>query len=136
MILEPIEVSERGAFYDVMKDDGSHVMVVGTHTYQQPDGSWLPKTPPGTYSCLRGKHQIPTGEWFDTFEVLGVPGHVGILFVHPGNLPQRDSQGCYICGAGMGYLNNQRDVIVSRNTFEKVFLPLMAGVTGFQLEVR
>jgi hypothetical protein len=128
------EISNRGAFYEVMNPEG-HFIWVATHTYQQPDGSWLPKTRAGVFVCQRGTHIIPTGESFDTFEVMGVPGHTGILFPHPGNLPERDSDGCFISGLGLGYLNNQRDVIASRDAFAK-FSKYMAGVDQFQLTIK
>lgn len=133
--LEAAEISARGAFYSV-RDAERFLFWVATHTYQQADGTWLPKTPAGTYTCQRGAHEIPTGEKFDTFEVLNVPGHTGILFVHPGNLPERDSDGCFICGRALGYLDNQRDVIMSRECFEKVFTPTFAGVDSFQLTIK
>lgn len=125
----PLEIGPRGAFYSV-DVEGVFLMYVATHTYQD-----APKTPAGTYTCKRGKHVIPTGEAFDTFEVMGVPGHTGILFVHPGNLPQVDSDGCYLCGKALGYVNNQRAVIMSRDAFEHVFTPKFAGVDEFQLEI-
>lgn len=118
-----------GAFYEVT-DGGKHLMWVATHTYGD-----QPKTPAGTYTCRRGTHMIPTGERFDTFEVLEVPGHAGILFVHPGNLPQHDSDGCFLCGRSLGYVDGQRAVIISREAFNKVFTPHMAGVDEFELEV-
>jgi hypothetical protein len=128
------EISNRGAFYEVMNQEG-HFLWVATHTYQQPDGSWRPKAGPGVYTCRRGVHEIPTKEIFNTFEVLNVPGHTGILFPHPGNLPERDSDGCFICGLSLGYLNNQRDVIMSRDAFAK-FSARMASVDEFQLTIK
>lgn len=133
VVCTPTEVGPRGAFYQVTAPN--HLMWVATHTYEK-DGVWLPKTPPGTYTCRRGSHTIPTGETFDTFEVMDVPGHTGILFVHPGNEPQKDSDGCYLCGGSLGYVNGNRAVIMSRQTFEKVFEMALDGVDEFTLEIK
>jgi hypothetical protein len=129
-----LDCGPHGAFYQVTDDD-IHLMWVATHAYQQPDGSWLPKTPAGLYTCQRGKHTIPTGESFDTFEVLNVPGHTGILFVHPGNLPERDSDGCFLCGTHLDWINGQQDVAESRVAFNTIFTPHFAGINTFQLTI-
>lgn len=128
--------SAEGVFYGVLDADNAKTLFyVATHAYRQVDGSWLPKTPPGEYTCQRGKHTIPTGESFDTFEVLNVPGHKGILFVHPGNLPERDSDGCFLCGESRGTLNGQEDVAASRACFNDIFTPYFAGVDTFQFTI-
>lgn len=118
LTLRPTEISARGAFYETLDPSGALLWWVATHTYEFEDG-WQPKTPAGTYTCQRGIHTIPTGEKFDTFEVLNVPGHTGILFVHPGNRPQHDSDGCFICGQSPGFLGADRAVIASRPAFAK-----------------
>jgi len=128
--------SSEGVFYEVSDTDaGKNLFYVATHAYQQADGSWLPKVSPGVFDCQRGKHTIPTGEAFDTFEVLNVPGHTGILFVHPGNLPERDSDGCFLCGESRGVLSGHEDVAASRACFNDVFTPYFAGVDRFQLTI-
>jgi hypothetical protein len=57
---------------------------------------WEAKIPKGTYTCVRGQHQLHHGLPFETFMVTGVPGHEGILF-HVGNY-NRDSEGCILIG--------------------------------------
>lgn len=67
------------------------------HAYVQPDGSWEPKIPPGTYICIRGIHCLSNGIPFETFEITGVEGHTGLLF-HCGNT-NAASEGC-VCTGG------------------------------------
>ena len=133
MILDVIlrEYGPGGAFYEVL-DTGNHVMWVATHVYGD---QWLPKTTYGTYTCKRGLHTIPTGERLTTFEVINVKGHTGILFVHPGNLPQKDSDGCFICGVAPGWIGKERAVIASRQCYEHTFLPKMEGIEEFQINI-
>lgn len=134
MIAHRFEVGERGCFAEVFDDQGNHVMFTAEHCYPQADGSWAPKVPAGDYSCKRGLHTIPTGESFDTFEVTGVAGHTGILFPHPGNLPQVDSDGCFLCGSALGFVNGARAVIISRPTFA-AWSARMRGIDTFLLKV-
>lgn len=135
VVLYPEEVSERGAFYEALMF-GAHLFWVATHAYQDDSGKWLPKTVPGTYTCVRGKHTIPNGRQFYTFEVTGVEGHSGILFVHTGNRPQVDSEGCYLCGRGLGFLDGSRCVIASQDAYDNIFTPKFKGVESFQLTVK
>lgn len=142
-----IEISERGSFAEVLDESGAHFFWTAEHSYRQADGSWAPKVGAATYQCQRGIHQIPTGERFDTFEVLSVPGHVGILFVHPGNLPQVDSDGCFIAGRSLGWLTPkgekvaQRAVIMSRDVIDTperkpgIWTVRMRGIDTFTLIV-
>jgi hypothetical protein len=126
------EVGSQGAFYEVL-DGPNHLMWVATHVYGD---QWLPKTPSGAFLCKRGLHTIPTGERFYTFEVMDVPGHTGILFVHPGNLPQKDSDGCFICGKSIGFIGKDRAVIVSRDCYENVFLPAVQGMEEIEINIK
>lgn len=136
-----IELSERGSFAEVLDESGAHFMWTAEHSYRQADGSWAPKVGAGTYQCRRGLHTIPTGEQFDTFEVLSVPGHVGILFVHPGNRPQVDSDGCFLGGRALGFVEGQRAVVMSRQVIDRpdkppgLFTIRMRGIDTFTLVV-
>jgi Family of unknown function (DUF5675) len=88
----------RNAFHDdgilgvLLDDDGDQLAVTLEHSF-----NGRPKLPAGTYHCRRGVHQlhsIPTP--FETFEVMDVPDHTGILF-HAGNWNE-DSNGCILLG--------------------------------------
>lgn len=128
------EMGARGCFAQILDEVGNVTMWTGEHCYQQADGTWAPKTLAGTYTCKLGQHILPTGEKLETYEVLGVEGHTGILFVHPGNLPQIDSNGCFICGQSMGFVGSARAVIMSRIAFHS-FQDRMRGIDTFELTI-
>lgn len=109
-------------------DDQSLLAVTLEHSY---DGE--PKLPNGSYSCVRGVHQLSHGPAFETFEVMGVPHHTGILF-HVGNY-QADSDGCILLGrtsteSARGYM-----VTTSALTFAR-FMDLLDGIEEFTLRVQ
>jgi hypothetical protein len=133
LIAQRVEVGPRGSFAEIFNDDG-HMMWTGEHCYQNAAGLWLPKVAAGVWECKRGIHTIPTGEKFDTFEVQNVPGHTGILFCHPGNLPQVDSDGCFLCGLSLGWLKSARAIIMSRNAFA-LFTRWCTGLDSFTLTI-
>lgn len=104
-----------GTLYD---DEGCQVAVTLEHSF-----NGLPKLPAGTYRCQRGTHRlhsIPTP--FDTFEVMDVPHHTGILF-HPGNYHD-DSNGCILVGRVCHDSEKGCMVTDSRNTFARFMLDL------------
>jgi hypothetical protein len=97
-------------------------------------GDFLPKIPPGIYTCVRGPHRLEgMTEDFETFEVTGVAGHSGLLF-HWGNW-NRDSDGCILVGEEFDSSPCGEMLTNSRATFDK-FMALQDGVDSFQLEVR
>ena len=101
-----------------------------SHAYQQDDGSWLPKVPPGRYLCVFGQHQLTHGP-IQTFEITGVPGHSGILF-HPGN-SNGDSEGCELPGQAFAILGSESWMVRS----EAAWLDLLSsqGTESFWLTV-
>lgn len=86
------------------RDDGIISQLVGSgtqfttleHAYSDGMGNWEPKIGPGVYECIRGTHGIHSCPSFDTFEIVGVSGHLGLLF-HWGNWNE-DSEGCILVG--------------------------------------
>jgi Family of unknown function (DUF5675) len=83
------------------------------------------------YTCQRGIHQLGhPGSLvsIETFEVMNVPGHTGILF-HTGNTDE-DSEGCILLGDKV----QNFELLDSRNTFQE-FMKLMEGKDTFQLGV-
>jgi hypothetical protein len=131
--LRKISVDNQGAFYQFYDED-ELLFYVATHTYQQTDGSWLPKTPVGVYDLVRGNHTLKTGQTFYTFEVMNVPGHTGILLPHTGNLPERDSEGCYLCGTHVSTLGTVKDVSNSVDAYT-LFTGHFDGVTSGQVTI-
>ncbi len=85
-----------------------------------------PKVPTGNYTCVRGLHFLHSGP-IETFELLGVPGHSGIL-IHPGN-DESSSAGCILVGRPW------KDILLdSRHTFNN-FMLTMKDVEIFTLSI-
>ena len=109
-------------------DEGDQIAVTMEHAYNK-----LPKLPAGTYRCQRGLHSLHSRpDPFETFEVMDVPNHTGILF-HPGNW-QGDSNGCILLGRVCTGSEQGAMVTNSRATFNKFMLDL-DGVDSFTLTV-
>jgi len=102
------------------------VSQTGTST----DTSYLPKIPPGTYTCIRGQHRLPgMDHTFETFEITGVEGHTNLLF-HPGNF-NKDSEGCILLGLAR---EEGKDILHSKDAFQ-LFMELQKGCDSFALTV-
>ncbi len=100
--------------------------------------SFAAKLPEGTYTCVRGTHQLHNSSPFQTFEVTGVPGHTGILF-HVGNY-NSDSDGCVLLGRRLiqdesGTTRSGSMLSGSRLAFD-AFMARMEGVDSFTLVVK
>jgi len=129
------KVGDTGCFGTMTEPDGTQVCVTAEHAYLQDSGDvWLPKVPAGTYLCSRGHFQLSHGPVFETFEVKDVPGHWGIL-IHKGNLPEVDSEGCFLLGDSLGSLNGQEDVANSADAFQR-FMALQEGVNEFWVTIK
>jgi hypothetical protein len=124
--------------------DDNPMFVTLSHSYQQQDGSYLPIVMPGIYTAVRGVHALANGIQFKTFEVIGISGHSGLLFVHPGCF-QKDSHGCTLCGEKVIQYDSNRDgkitsvddemITNSRAIFAK-WMARMGDTQTFQLEVK
>ncbi len=123
-----------GIFGNLTCNEASFGCVTLEHSYQNPDGSYSPKTPAGTYTCKRGTHQLAhMTAPFETFEVENVPGHTNIL-IHVGNF-NKDSEGCILVGKavthdddGVKFITNSKDTFLS-------FLGLLSGVDELTLTI-
>lgn len=113
-----------------------------THAYHQADSTYRPKVRAGTYDCQRGLHRLHgMTEDFETFEVLDVTGHSGILLGHWGNWGS-DSYGCFCLGRRIVLSDQDRDgidgpdelVTESRATFA-AYMANRAGIDRFQVIV-
>lgn len=122
--------TEKGIFGTLtgQSDEGSILLQTLEHAYSDYSGNWAPKLPRGVYTCQRGTHALKDGVPFETFEVMNVPGHSGIL-IHIGNY-NNDSEGCIL--VGMSAVENM--VENSKTAFED-FLAAQAGCDSFQLSV-
>jgi Family of unknown function (DUF5675) len=124
------EIGANGTFGILIDDNGNQLAVTAEHSYQQPDGSYAPKIPSGTYTCQKGMwtlEHITTP--FQAFQIMNVPNHTDIL-LHVGNYPQIDSAGCVLLGQ-----QRVNDMITnSRTTFE-AFMNSLANTDSFTLIV-
>ena len=117
-----------GILGTLYNDAGEQLAVTLEHSY---DGR--PKLKEGTYTCQRGPHRLHGMEKdFETFEILGVLGHTGILF-HWGNYNE-DSEGCVLLGRVSCDSPKGCMVTSSRATFARWMLDL-DGVDSFMLIV-
>jgi hypothetical protein len=142
--LKYTEARSDGIFGWILLDDTADgearpLCVFVTHAYKQPDGTWRPKVRAGAYECARGPHRLDgMTEDFETFAVLGVAGHSGILF-HWGNWGD-SSKGCFCVGKKILLTGEDRDgvdgpdemVTESRATFAE-FMAAQRDVAQFQL---
>lgn len=128
------EFRQDGIFGEIHSEMGELVAVTLEHAYPVLS-TFMPKIPPGTYTCRRGMHRLHgMTEDFETFEITGILGHTNLLF-HWGNF-NKDSEGCVLIGdqvAQNGSSGSQM-ILNSRATFKK-FMKLQEGVNEFQLVV-
>lgn len=88
------------------------------------------KIPEGTYACQRGMHKLDHSlTLFETFEIMDVPGHTGILF-HVGN-KNDDSAGCVLLGSSI-----EGSVLVQSKLAFEHFMDITQGVDSFILTVK
>lgn len=86
-----------GREMDVTGPDRAHWHCIFCATTWSSSSGWAAKIPAGKYTCKRGVHQLEGSHHsFETFEIMGVQGHSGLLF-HAGNF-DRDSAGCVLLG--------------------------------------
>jgi len=113
-----------------------------TRAYKQADGAYRPKVREGVYDCKRGAHRLHgMTEDFETFEVLGIAGHSGILLGHWGSWGS-NSDGCFCLGRKIVKTDQDRDgvdgpdelVTDSRVTFAE-YMQNRAGIDAFQVIV-
>lgn len=128
LVLTRKDRQAEGIFGELRDAEGTLIAETIEHAYDDGTGTYAPKIPNGDYVCVRGQHQLHSGP-IETFEVMGVPGHTGVL-LHPGNT-ESDSEGCILLGeARIGNM-----ITNSRITFQK-FMALEAGLSEFRLRVQ
>lgn len=110
------------------------------------DATYQPIVKPGqTLQCQRGIHHIHGAdglEQIETFEIIGIDGHSGLLF-HPLNY-QIQSEGCTGLGASRARYDSNQDgkidalddemITSSRATFA-AWMKRLEGVDSFTLQV-
>lgn len=114
LILQRKDFRYDGIFSEILDENYHFLFVALEHAYLCTDGTYKPKIPNGTYTCVRGMHnlesRIAKGEPpFETFEITGVDGHSGLLF-HPLNYNE-ESDGCVGPGLSLGKRTNGGQMI-------------------------
>lgn len=123
--------TQKGILGELQSDNGAFSCSTLEHAYEVNGAHYAAKVPYGLYLCQRGIHRLKShADEFETFEVMGVEGHSGILF-HPGNFNQ-DSEGCFLLGEPS--VAGEIEVLNSRATFKK-FMALQEGIEQFALMV-
>lgn len=127
-----------GIFGRLLQSNGSQLAVTCEHSYPCGEGfeelnGWSVKLPAGQYTCVRGMHRLAhMAEPFETFEIMGVPGHTNILF-HVGNY-NSDSEGCVLIGQSVVKMDGVSMITNSRIIFAKL-MALQTDVSSFILNV-
>lgn len=135
LTLKRLEYLHDGIFGHILDDNGNKLFSTLEHAYDSGNGtgSYVPKIPNGSYTCVRGRHQLEhSPSPFTTFEITGVPNHTKIL-LHPGDY-NKDSDGCVLLGLDDIENNGQHMLISSRVAFQE-FMELQANVNEFVLTV-
>jgi len=132
LTLTRTEFRPDGIFGFLHTESGFKVAVTLEHAYLV-GAEWHPKVPSGKYTCERGPHRLAgMRDKLETFEILGVPGHTGILF-HAGNWND-DSSGCVLVGRDVRRLGDIKMITDSRLTFA-AFMKLQGNAKTFGLTV-
>lgn len=118
------DFTENGIFSELTDDKGKLSLVTLEHSYDN-----KPKLYDGTFMCVRGIHRLHNNIPFETFEITGVQGHIGILF-HIGNY-NKDSDGCVLLGMDRDNTMIQHSAIA----FSK-FISLLDSQQTFTLVVK
>lgn len=124
-------IGDTGVFGNLWNEHMELIAVTLEHAYPVDSvvKAWAAKIPDGKYTCVRGAHVIGAiTEYFETFEITGVPGHSGLLF-HWGNW-NKDSEGCVLLGGR----KIDSMIVDSRKVFAS-FMKMLEGVDTFELTV-
>jgi hypothetical protein len=126
------EFRQDGIFGTLETELGKQLAITLEHAYADLQG-WSPKLPDGDFVCVRGTHRLDHSSGpFETFQIIGVPGHTGILF-HIGNF-NFDSDGCVLLGENIVQMSGARAISSSKITFQK-FMDFQSDVDEFSLNV-
>ena len=124
LLLKRIDFTPDGIFGELQDESGKALYSTLEHSY-----ACMVKVPVGTYTCQRGTHQLDhSPKPFETFEIIDVPGHSGILF-HVGNY-NADSDGCVLLG-----LRREGSMLVGSRLAFDGFMGLQKGIDQFTLIV-
>lgn len=141
LTLSRFDIDADGACGNLHNEDRSFELFTIERTYPtESDIYWqtgqaqFVKLPPGTYTCVRGPHQLANGPKFETFEITGVPGRTGMLF-HSGNF-ETDSEGCVLVGRKMKADSMGRRFVAESKLGFQDLMKHLEGLNEFTLEVK
>lgn len=135
LILKRDDLSANGIFGEILDSRNSLLFYSLEHAYDSGlgNGTFEPKIPPGTYTCVRGQHQLAHMSFpFETFEITKVPNYIRILF-HVGNY-NNDSEGCVLVGTSRSLNSSPPCITKSQIAFNK-FMALQNNINEFKLTV-
>jgi len=122
-----------GIFGELHSEQSHLICETLEHAYLHGD-TYFAKIPPGGYICKRSQHRLHgMQEDFETFEVMGVPGHTGLLF-HWGNF-NRDSEGCILLGEAIKITEDKEEMLTNSRRAFASFMALQDGSDEFTLIV-
>jgi hypothetical protein len=113
-----------GIFGTLASDDGELNLYTLEHAFLQPDGSYAPIIPPGTYTAVR---RLSPKFGYDVFMIIGVIGHT-FLEIHCGNW-NSNSEGCVLLGMAR---QGNADILDSEIAFNK-FMTKNEGLDSIQI---
>jgi len=131
IILHRTEESADGIFGVMTDEFGNQICATLEHAFDSGlgNGTFSPKVPPGTYTCIKGQHQLAhMSHPFVTYMLQNVPNHTNIL-IHMGNY-NSDSDGCIL----VGEIRSGNAITNSVVTLNK-FLAMQNSIDTFTLTV-
>lgn len=134
LTLNRSEFRPDGIFGSISDQHGKIVCSTLEHAYTKGDGVWYPKIPKGEFRCMLGQHRLASmTHAFETYEIIGVPGHTNLLF-HWGNF-NNDSEGCILVGELVAHRTIGSDMITQSKKAFADFIALQSGTLSFLLTV-
>lgn len=114
-----------GIFGRLCDDSNHQVAVTLEHAYGDPDSGFIPKVPPGTYTCVR--YDSPE-RGYQVWMLQDVPG-ASYIEMHIGNF-NKDSKGCILLGTA-----TVEGMIINSQVAFHSFMDLTKDETTLTLEV-
>ena len=134
VILQRDRVLDSGIFGFLYTEEYKYLMLTLQRGFVSAKGNLISKIPAGVYTCKRGMHILASMDKpFETFEIMGVKGHYGILF-HSANYDY-ELDGCVALGIGFGTRSNGGLMITNSKKAFAEFMAMQKNVDEFKLIV-
>lgn len=128
--LEKSRIGSDGAFGRFLNDKGSHVCFTLEHAYENADGTFFTKLPPGKYTC---KRRMSPRFKYEVFQIMNVPGH-DFMEIHKGNF-NGDSDGCILLGENVRPQFSGDLMLHESAVAFDAFMELQSGIEEWELTV-